>query len=294
MTDYTIDHLRVLEALLRTRSPTAAARELGVSQSAVSKSLAQLRATLGDELLIRHGDGMVLTPRAAQLANPLGATLRELRRLLQDNGLRSRPSTVNVSMRDQFALALGPALLRQLARERSGTALNILPYDRERLSDDLARGAMDVAVAVDPPDAVGLIGTTLYRESFVCLTPHSSPPTLEQYLSAPQVATTAHAGYSGIDAALARKGYARRIVAFVPYFAALVHLAETQGLYATLPRRVVEALRPQRAFLHPLPLVIPGFRVSMVWHRRCDRDPDNLWVRNLLVASAKPPDSRRL
>jgi DNA-binding transcriptional LysR family regulator len=226
-------------------------------------------------------------PRAQRLANPIGASLRDLRRLLEGNGSPARPSIVSVSMRDQFVLALGPSLVRRLAEQSPGTVLNVLPYDRERLADDLARGVGDVAVAVDPPGAPGLIGTTLYRETFVCLTPNRNPPTLAEYLGAWHVATTAHAGYSGIEATLSRKGYSRRVAAFVPYFAALVHVAEAEGLYATLPSRVVDAIKPRRAFVHPLPLAIPGFRVSMVWHRRCDRDADNRWLREMIVASAQ-------
>jgi DNA-binding transcriptional LysR family regulator len=189
-------------------------------------------------------------------------------------------------MRDQFVLALAPKLLRRLAQDSPGSVLKIVPYERERVADELARGSVDIAVAVDPPDAPGLMGTTLYRETFVCLTPDRRPPTLAQYLDARHVATTAHIGYSGIDAALARKGYQRRIAAYVPYFAALVHVAESEGLYATLPRRVVEAMAPRQAFVHALPIAIPGFRVSMVWHRRCEHDADSRWLRGVLVGAA--------
>jgi DNA-binding transcriptional LysR family regulator len=292
MTHYSLDHIRVLEALLRTRSPSSAAHELGVTQSAVSKTLAQLRTRLADELLVRRGDRMILTPRAQRLANPLGASLNTLYKLLEEDSARPRPSVAAVSMRDQFVLALAPALLRRLTHDSPETTLNIVPYERERLADDLARGTVDVAVAVDPPDVPGLIAKTLYHETFVCLTPHRSPPTLAQYLDARHVATTSHTGYSGIDAALARKGYRRRITSHVPYFAALVHVAEAEGLYATLPRRVVEAMPPRNAFVHALPVAIPGFRVSMIWHRRCQHDLDNQWLRDLLVAAAKLPQGR--
>jgi DNA-binding transcriptional LysR family regulator len=194
-------------------------------------------------------------------------------------------------MRDQFVLTLAPRLLQRLAQGNPGSTLNIVAYERERVLDELARGAVDIAVAVDPPDAPGLIATTLYRETFVCLTPHRRPPTLAQYLNSRHVATTAHMGYSGIDAALARHGYQRRIAAYVPYFAALVHVAESEGLYATLPRRVVEAMTPRHAFVHALPIAIPGFRVSMVWHRRCEHDEGSRWLRGLLAAAAASPRS---
>lgn len=67
--------LPVLDALLRHRSVTLAARELDMSQSAVSTALGRLRETLGDQLLVRTGRGMLPTPRASRLAEPVASIL---------------------------------------------------------------------------------------------------------------------------------------------------------------------------------------------------------------------------
>src|SRR5581483_10445513 len=58
----------VLHAVLEERSATRAAARLHVTQSAVSNALARLRQLLGDPLVVRHGRGLVPTPRAEQLA----------------------------------------------------------------------------------------------------------------------------------------------------------------------------------------------------------------------------------
>ncbi len=230
---------------------------------------------------------MILTPRAERLVNPLRISLAALRKVLETDAGMSHPSSVSIMMRDQFVVALAPAILRRLAQESAETTLNIVPYDRDRLRDDLVRGAIDAAVSVDPPATPGLMGTLLYQESFVCLTPHRDAPTLREYIAARHVATTSHSGYVGIDAALAKKGLARRIVAHVPYFAALIHVAEAHGLYATVPRRVVLAIPPKTLFVHPVPIAIPGFRVTLVWDRRCDQDATNRWLRGLIVDVAR-------
>jgi DNA-binding transcriptional LysR family regulator len=139
-----LNHLLVLEALLRTRSPTAAARELTVTQSAVSKTLAALRQELGDPLLLRRGDGMVLTPRAERLAGPLAASLRSLRSLVTDSPSDTGPATIVIAMRDQFVVSLGAALLRAVTSGSPQTEIRFVSYDRERIGDELARGAVDV------------------------------------------------------------------------------------------------------------------------------------------------------
>src|SRR5882757_7172661 len=59
--------LVALRALLRHRSVTQAAAEVGVSQPAMSNMLRRLRHLLGDELLIRVGKTYELTARASAL-----------------------------------------------------------------------------------------------------------------------------------------------------------------------------------------------------------------------------------
>ena len=56
-----------LDALLQQRSVTRAAAQMGLSQPALSASLARLRRHFGDELLTRAGNEYRLTPLAVQL-----------------------------------------------------------------------------------------------------------------------------------------------------------------------------------------------------------------------------------
>ena len=77
--DYDLNLLVVLHVLLEERNVSGAAKRLGVAQSAASRSLARLREQLGDELLVRTGRRMALTPRAESMKEPL-------RKLLLDTG----------------------------------------------------------------------------------------------------------------------------------------------------------------------------------------------------------------
>ena len=183
-----LDRLEVLESLLRTKSPTASARELGVTQSAVSKTLAVLRGELADPLLLRRGDTMLLTPRAERLLAPLSSSLNALRSVVTDTAEPSGAATATLALRDQFVVSLGPAILRIVAKESPRTVVRFLAYERERVADDLARGAIDVAVAVDPPEAPGLRQSVLYRETFVCVAPSAGTRTASsrQRASSPQ------------------------------------------------------------------------------------------------------------
>ena len=75
--------LPVLDALLETHSVTESGRRLGLSQPAVSRALARLRAALDDELLVRTGRVMVPTPRALALQQPLRDTLHQVHSLVR-------------------------------------------------------------------------------------------------------------------------------------------------------------------------------------------------------------------
>ena len=250
------------------------------------KTLGQLRTELNDQLLMRRGDQMILTQRAQRLLPPLGETLGALDRLLEDGSKLASRTRVAIAMRDEFVLALAPALVTRMAAESPQTSLKLLPYQHQNVIEELARRTFDVAVAVDPPKSTYLRTTLLYREAFVCMTAERTPLTLESYLSARHVTTSSPNGNAGDDASLRHKGYNRRIAVQVPHLAALLHAVESEGLYATLPIRVVLAIRPANLFIHTPPIPIPERRVMLAWHRESDSDPDNRWLRDVLVSAS--------
>lgn len=71
--------LIALDALLAEASVAAAARRLGLSASAMSRTLTRLRAATGDALLVRAGRRMVLTPAAEALRERAGLAVHEAR-----------------------------------------------------------------------------------------------------------------------------------------------------------------------------------------------------------------------
>src|SRR3954471_6355253 len=63
--------LVAFDALFAELSVTGAARRAGVTQPAMSNTLAQLRTLFGDVLFLRHRTGLTPTARAKQLAEPI-------------------------------------------------------------------------------------------------------------------------------------------------------------------------------------------------------------------------------
>jgi len=75
--------LRVFDVICEERSVTAAGERLGLTQSAVSHALNQLRALFNDELFIRSGSVMIPTTRALKLGKKVHQAHLRMARSLQ-------------------------------------------------------------------------------------------------------------------------------------------------------------------------------------------------------------------
>lgn len=75
LSDIDLNLLVLFQHLMVERRVSKVADIMGITQPAVSNSLAKLRRILDDELFLRTPSGMVPTPFAEQLAEPLGYAL---------------------------------------------------------------------------------------------------------------------------------------------------------------------------------------------------------------------------
>src|SRR6202030_499268 len=80
---FDLNLLIVFDAVMQERSVTRAGSRIGLSQAAVSHALSRLRHILKDDLFIRTPAGMVPTPRAEQLAEPLRRALSDMQLALE-------------------------------------------------------------------------------------------------------------------------------------------------------------------------------------------------------------------
>ncbi len=290
--DLELHHLRALDALLHTRSVTRAAARLGLTQSAVSHTLAHLRAALGDELLTRGPGGLQPTPLADAMHEPLQHALNALRRALSATSWDPATSTRRfvVTMADSFTLTLVPALIARFADEAPHAELDVRPPTRGGTEAGVGSADVDAALIVGKPDLTGLHIRRVLEERFVSLLRADHPALadgvdLDRFCALPHaLVTTAAEGPGVVDRALAALGRSRQVRLRIGYFLAAPLVVAASDLILTLPRRVGLHL----ATLAPLavvetPLALPTFHADLVWPTRLHADPGHRWLREAIV-----------
>ena len=251
----------------------------------MSRALARLRETTGDPLLVRAGRGLVPTPRALALRAQVGswcatpavlrpAELPDLARL--ERVFAARP--------ERFVEAFGARLLARLAEEAPDARLRFVPKT-DKLSDPLRDGEIDLDI--------GVVGDTAGPELYARAVPR--PPCRRgarracagaRQRSAPPATPRARTSAT-------RRGLERGPVdgaggagpepphrCHVGGYAEALALARDSDLIATVPEILRRAARDMRRF--SLPLELPAFTVSMLWHPRMDADPAHRWLRACL------------
>lgn len=288
--------LRLFLAVLDTGSVTAAADELGVTQSAVSHALQKLRAIVRDPLFVKSGRGIVATAHAQSLA----ARARDLLANMQDfsRGARFDPATADVSLvvaaNDLQRDLLLPGFSRALEREVKSLALRVIPSDAPS-ADILRDNVCDLLITPFPPDGADILQRNLFRDEYVCYYDancRAAPRSRENYLAARHV-TVVYPDRTRLafDTAMEKAGMSRDFAVSVASFSGVAAFLRGTDRLATLPR----LLGP--GFMRDFAIApIPGrpkksgeradISMSLVWRRRDAVDPAMTFVRNLMVRHA--------
>jgi len=291
--------LAAFDALMNERNVTRAAARMRVSQPAMSAALGRLRKLFGDPLFLRSARGLLPTPRARELAEPLSNALHRIEAVLVKKppfAPESASLTLTLGLSDYPANVLLPTLVRTLAARAPGVSLAIQAFtDRDHAVDLLDSGKVDAAIGVAPSYPDGRILTRpILQDSFVTIVASRHPAArrgtmdLKTFLSLEHVLVSPEGQRHGhVDEALAQRGKQRTLALTLPQmFAAPLVVATTQ-MTATVMRRVAlnsSATRKLTLFSPPVPL--PDIVFDLIWHRRTDAHPAQRWFRDLIASVA--------
>ncbi|MFJ9678271.1 LysR family transcriptional regulator [Streptomyces sp. NPDC101194] len=142
-------HLRVLRAVAATGSFSAAARELGCTQPAVSQQMKALEASAGTTLLIRTGREMRLTQAGEALVRHASGILAGLTAAEEEvaaiAGLRA--GRVRLVSFPSGSSTLVPGALAALRAAHPGTRVSLVEAEPPRSVEMLREGDCDIALA---------------------------------------------------------------------------------------------------------------------------------------------------
>lgn len=283
-----------LDALLRERSVTRAAKRMGLSQPAMSHTLTRLREVLGDPLLVRVGRQMALTERAEALMGRVAGLVQDLEGLFGVNPAPFDPAesarVFRIAAPDHLQFLLLPALHALAAQEAPRVTLHVQPLEEARVVDALRSGEWDLVLGAPRAELPADVRRAeILRDRFVGLTRLHHPKArvrvdLETYLGLSHLAVVSPGGSDPVDELLTRRGLSRRVAMTVPCFLVAPHILATSNLAAMLPERIAAvftATLPLRAFEPPFEISAP--QAVMLWQERAHEDTASRWLRRLVI-----------
>ncbi|MGC0362360.1 DNA-binding transcriptional LysR family regulator [Rhodococcus sp. 27YEA15] len=297
MGSFDLNLVRTLVLLCETKSVTATASALHLTQPTVSYALGKLRRMFDDELFQRTPSGLIPTAQALRLYEPWQKALAEIEMSVAPVtafDAAASDTRFTVALSDIGEITLLPPLLRALRDEAPGIRIAVRPLDVKNAERELARGELDafVATPVIPSDMMTRI--PLHSEPYVGLVRADHPrlrttPIDHEQISAEEfVKVAGSAGHAAPTRAMEGLGLGRRTALEVSTFAALPHVVTDTDLVAIIPRRLAEVFAIGHDLRYfDLPWEIEKAEVAVYARHSHSRSAAQHWLVGFMVSALK-------
>jgi DNA-binding transcriptional LysR family regulator len=290
--DIDLNLLVVFNHLLVERRVSKVAANLGLTQPAVSNSLARMRRLFDDELFLRTHAGMVPTPFAEQLAESVTSALGTLHSALNQRS-EFDPSTATrsftVGMTDIGEIVFLPTLIDLLRRLAPGVTFSTVRNTAVNLKDEMEAGKVDLAIGLLPQLKGGFFQRLLFRQRYVCLFRQGHKLdkkriSLDEFTAAQHLLViSAGTGHGKVDDVLKRSGIERDVRLTVPHFVSVGQILQATDLIATVPERLaLRLVEPFKLAYVNNPAKLPEVAINVFWHAKFNKAPANQWLRSVL------------
>ena len=289
--------LVALDALMTERNLSAAARNINLSQPAMSAAVARLRDYFRDDLFVMRGRELVPTPFAESLAGPTREALLHIQLSITtrdafDPAKSDRRFRVIVS--DFMTIVFFRKIVERVAREAPGVSFELLPFD-DQPDEPIRRGEIDFLIFPEIFMSQTHPTAKLFDEPLVCVGCRSNRQlsdklTFEKYMAMGHVmAQFGRTRKPSVEEwLLLEHGIKRRIEVAVQSFSMIPQLLLGTDRIATMHRRLAQYFAqtmPLRIVKLPVPL--PAFTEAIQWPALHNGDPASIWLRGIVLAEAK-------
>lgn len=281
--------LLVLREGVRRRKLSDVASTLGVTQTAISHSVAKLRTLFDDELFIRRPHGVDPTARAVQLARIAERVIETAGTMLADPSPFD-PMKENRELRIcalDYEISLLSRLVEVLHDEAPGIRFHFKGMGRDEAVAALERDEADLWIGFARQLPGTLESKHLFDETYKVIARADHPRiaadgalTIDTYCSERHV-VAAPGGKTGgiVDKSLQAEGRSRNVSVTTTGFLSTVDLVSRTDLIATVPARLARAHSDQYRLIVTDPPITPRpFQVHATWHRRMGTNPAIAWV----------------
>lgn len=297
LTQFDLNLLVSLDALLIERNVTRAGQRVGLSQPAMSGTLSRLRDLFHDELLVRVGRNLELTPLAQELAPLLREKLNGIEDLL--NARRTfvperEERAFTIAASDYVTFLLLQPLVARMADRAPGVRLRFTRLDQaspDRLGED-AVDFMVMPAYLEPHFPC----EPLFTDRWVCVAWSGNPRigrtlTEAEYLALPHLAFSMPgegAIGSAADSHLSHLGVRRNIVAWTESFILSPFLVRGTEMVTLVHERVARRLEQSaEARIIAPPYDLPVLQENLFWNPRRTADPPHVWLREQVLEAAR-------
>lgn len=295
ITNSNLNLLKALDALLTERHVTQAGLKLGLTQSAMSLALKQLRQVIQDPLLVRASNGrMALTQRAEQLIRPTRLALQQAATILappEEFNPATTRHTFHIGLSDYLALVVLPSLLKTISH--LAPHIQIVQHAVNYLDEIEIMDHLDMVIGDFPKAPGSLKSKTLFHDQGVVIADQhhpafGTPVTMERLVVYPQVFVSLdrQPERNVIVEALRIQGYSLDIQLMTPHtLIALQVLPNTPFIAHGVARLAEPFLKSLGLTMQTSPYSIaslPDYCAKLYWHPRQHREPAHLWLRDTL------------
>ena len=294
--DVNLNLLPMLLALLRTKSVSGAASALGISQPAVSAALSRLRNHFGDDLLVRIGGSMKLTPTASALLEPLEALCAGMNEFLRPEHFEPAQlqRDIVVATSDICAFLLARPMLAMLQEWTPGISLRFIEIEHDLTARMAAR---EIDFVLLPDFAVWefapapLCFMPLLAVDSVVLMRKGHPLTQNDHTTEAECAVYPHIIFQ--PEAVLKKTNGRvvfkrsidiKVAVRVGHVLLVPHLVIDSDAIAIVPRQLAQVMSSAHALdYRPLAEGFLECQVGLAWSPVYDRDAAHTWIRESLL-----------
>lgn len=304
--NFDLNLLVIFDALMSERNVSRAAEKVFLTQSATSHALNRLRGLLDDQILVKTEKGLMPTPRALAMEEPVRNAITQIKQSL----MFPEPFDPEVSTRrfviyavEHFEYVLLPNLLNHLEKVAPNVSIDLDLLGDKIPESGLTEGHIHFVVGVEGLYNVSkrLHSQPLFEEDFAIIT-RRNHPTVSGKVTTEQMAELSHVYYSEaphqlkmgsfMPMVLVEKWFEeKKITPKVAFRTAslfpAVRVAASTDYVLAVPRSIANMLSNAVDFqiVEP-PDDFITYKHNLIWHPLYEKAPGNTWMREQLFTLA--------